>query len=150
MFLCRKEKEDRIKEEIDTLIKENQKKLKTIQAIHKKNLDNKSVAFSKVSAQRSKPYKADTASHTSKCNKTLYGWSVTCHLIILLLSHQIEQISEKLAEVYGKSYGHFSCPEFLFLMLNEFHEWSFDLEESTPAETLHKQQMEFWKDYYKK
>ncbi|XP_048027924.1 cilia- and flagella-associated protein 100-like [Megalobrama amblycephala] len=66
-----------------------------------------------------------------------------------VVSSNIKQISEKLAKVYGNSYGHFGCSEFLFLMLNEFEEWSFDLEENTPAETLHKQQMEFWKDYYK-
>ncbi|ROJ48031.1 hypothetical protein DPX16_5297 [Anabarilius grahami] len=62
---------------------------------------------------------------------------------------KIKQISEKLAKVFEKSYCHFGCPDFLLLMLNEFEEWSFELEENTPAEILHKQQMEFWKDYYK-
>lgn len=34
---------------------------------------------------------------------------------------------------------------FLFLMMNEFEEWSFDLEEITSAESLHEKQKKCWK-----
>ncbi|XP_077058761.1 uncharacterized protein LOC143711269 isoform X2 [Siphateles boraxobius] len=58
-----------------------------------------------------------------------------------------QKIFKKMADVYLESFGHYCSPDFPDAILSDFEDWSLDLSEDMPPETLHNLLMQISKDF---
>ncbi|XP_077060381.1 uncharacterized protein LOC143712048 [Siphateles boraxobius] len=58
-----------------------------------------------------------------------------------------QKIFKKMADVYLESFGRYCSPDFPDAILSDFEDWSLDLSEDMPPETLHNLLMQISKDF---